>query len=182
MNNFSTYYNFRFREDLNIFFSTIPDQSKFHEDNRNKEIYSIQYDRLSSKYKHLNFLTSDEKAKFGVALFFTVLTDMLCYTNYRYSYNKFRQLTRYPKFIGMCPGGCSYHYPPSEIFRAMNKIQMIQHLPLNQKRLQFRDTFNEGIPVMEIEIKNFFNENLSEIDGQTFWEQCKSEFPYLIQL
>ena len=70
MSDFKTYYNSRFRDDINRFFSTIPDESRFHEDRDNKQIFSIQYERLTPSRKHLDFLDIELKEYFGIALFF----------------------------------------------------------------------------------------------------------------
>lgn len=80
MTDFSRYYNSKFLEDLNRFFSTIPDESKFHEDKQNKLIFSVQYERLTPAYNHLDFLEKETKEYFGIALFFAVMSDMVCYT------------------------------------------------------------------------------------------------------
>ena len=69
MTDFKTYYNSEFRQDINQFFSTIRDESRFHNDNQAKQIFSIQYERLTPAGKHLDFLSKGEKEYFGVALF-----------------------------------------------------------------------------------------------------------------
>ena len=170
MLNFATYYRTKFREDINQFFSTIPDQSKFHGDNQ--QTYTIQYERLTKDFDNLNFLT-DDKINFGVALFFTVLTDMVCYTHFKEEYEKFRGLTLYPKLIGNCPGGCHYHYHPSDIFTAINYSRSN-----GLETLYFKDKFNEAIPTMKNEIKEFFKSHLTDIDEQVFWDRCLCELPY----
>jgi hypothetical protein len=43
------------------FFSTIPDESRFHEDNQNKLTFSIQYERLTPSFDHLKFLDKEGK-------------------------------------------------------------------------------------------------------------------------
>jgi hypothetical protein len=173
MTDFKTYYNSNFRDDINRFFSTIPDESKFHEDNQNKQTFSIQYERLTPAFDHLNFLDKDSKENFAVALFVTVLTDMVCFSHYKPNYNKFRSLTRYPKFIGNCPGGCNYHYHPSDIFFAMNKGRTA-----SEQHLVFYDKFLEAIETMKAETIIFFKEHIAEVDGEIFWEKCQREFPY----
>lgn len=173
MTDFKTYYNSNFREDINMFFSTIPDESKFHEDNQNKQTFSIQYERLTPKFEHLNFLDKEKKELFGVALFLTILTDMVCFTHFKQHYSKFRNLTRYPKFIGNCPGGCQFHHEPNDIFFAMSK-----GLSPNEPHLLFRSKFLEAIETMKEETLNFFNQYLPEINGETFWGKCQREFPY----
>jgi len=175
---FATYYKTKFKKDLNRFFETIPDQSKFHEDPQNKEEFSIQFERLARDFDYLNFLSKDEKINFGVALFFTVLIDMVCYTHFKEHYNKFRKLTRYPKLIGSCPGGCYHHFPPDYIFRAMNhtSARVGEHI-LASDRLDFSGKFQEAIVIMEKETKDFFAEYLTEIDEQKFWISAKQNFP-----
>ena len=178
MTKFETYYTTKFRQDINLFFSTIPDQSRFHEDNQTKQTFSIQYERLTRDFGHLNQLTKTDREYFGVALFFTVLTDMVCYSKYRENYNNFRRLTLYPKFIGNCPGGCHYHYHPSDIFAAMNFSRSKPLDVLSPERLDFYEKFSEAIPTMEKETKDVCSDHLTEIDEQRFCEQCKEEFSY----
>lgn len=173
MKDFKTYYTTKFRDDINRFFSTIPDESKFHEDNQNKQTFSIQYERLTPALQNLDFLNKEGKELFGVALFFTILTDMVCFSHFKQYYFKFQNLTQYPKFIGNCPGGCHFHFEPREMFFAMNK-----GLSPTEPHLLFRDRFLEAIPTMQNETINFFNEYLPEIKGVTFWGKCQNEFPY----
>jgi hypothetical protein len=173
MMDFKTYYNSKFRDDLNRFFSTIPDASKFHEDPENKQIFSIQYERLTPSFDHLNFLDKDTKELFAVALFLTILTDMVCFSHFKAHYSQFRNLTRYPKFIGNCPGGCRYHYHPRDIFFAMNKGRSA-----NEQHLIFYDKFLGATETMKEEVLSFFNQYLPDINGETFWAKCQNEFPY----
>jgi len=178
---FEEYYNKRFRTDIQRFFMTIPDESRFHEDRINKQIFSIQYERLSGGSRnnprddgrdHLDFLTTkQEKENFGVALFFTILVDEVFYTYYKENYNKFQHFTRYPKFMGNCLSWCLYHLHPKEVFSAMNRN-------LSNEYLIFYDTFLEAIPIMEREIKDFFCNHMPTINGQEFWDKCILEFPY----
>ena len=172
MTDFKTYYNSKFRQDINQFFSTIPDYSRFHEDRGKKQIFSIQYERLNPSKKHLDFLDKDGREYFGVALFFSVLTDMVCYTYYKDNYEKFQSLTRYPKLIGNCLSWCHYHLHPREIFYAMN-----QERNVTEPHLLFIEKFFDAIETMKKETIDFFKEHLYEIDGETFWNRCKNEFP-----
>ena len=173
MTDFKTYYNSKFRKDINQFFSTIPDDSRFHEDKEKKQILSIQHERLTTSKNHLDFLDKDGREYFGVALFFKVLTDMVCYTYYKDNYEKFQSLTRYPKLIGNCLSWCHYHLHPRDIFYAMN-----QGRNATEPHLLFIDKFFDAIETMKKETVDFFKEHLSEIDGETFWNRCKNEFPY----
>ena len=173
MTDYRTYYNTTFRQDINQFFSTIPDESRFHQDKEKKQILSIQYERLTTSKNHLDFLNSDDREYFAVALFFTILSDMVCYTYYQGYYNKFQSLTKYPKLIGNCLSWCRYHLHPKEIFVAMN-----QGKTATEKHLVFRDKFLEAIEPMKDEMTDFFENYLTEINGEDFWNKCKNEFPY----
>ena len=181
MNDFATYYKTNFRKDINQFFATIPDESKFHEDSSTQQIFSIQYERLTQDFDHLNFLTKDDIEYFGVALYFTVLADMVCYTYHKLHYESFRRLTLYPKFIGNCPGGCCYHFNPSDIFAAMNYSRKNPIDILSKERFDFYEKFNEAIPTRKNEIIDFFNKHLIEVDGVKFWDMCIAEFPYRVK-
>lgn len=181
MNNFANYYKTKFRQDMVQFFATIPDKSKFHEDLKNKQIFSIQHERLSRGFDHLNFLSKDDKEYFGVALVFTVLTDMVCFSKFHGFCDKFFRLTRYPKFIGNCPGGCHYHYNPSDIFAAINYSRTNKLDILSPDRLEFYEKFNEAVEPMKIETIDFFSTYLCEINGNEFWNLCINEFPYRLK-
>jgi hypothetical protein len=169
---FKTYYSSKFQEDLTVFFSTIPIESKFHEDKQNKLIYSVQLERLTPSFNHLEFLEKETKEYFGVALFFVVLIDMVCFTHFKIHYKKFKVLTRYPKFIGNCPCVCNVHYHPIEIFLALNKAGSNQKTCLN-----FFDKLAEAIDTMHKETINFLTKHVPEIEGEMFWSKCKKEFP-----
>lgn len=173
MTDFKTYYNSKFRDDLNQFFSSIPDASRFHEDTENKQIFSIQYERLTPLFNHLDFLDKDGKENFAIGLFLSVLTDMVCFAHFKAHYHKFKILTRYPKFIGNCPGGCRYHYHPSDLFFAMNKGRS-----RTEKHLVFYDKFLAAIETMKEVTINFFNQHLTEVNSDSFWDKCQKEFPY----
>jgi len=173
---FEKYYKERFRTDIQKFFMTIPDESRFHEDRENKQLFSIQYERLTNRHNHLNFLTTkQDKMNFGVALFFTILVDEVFYTYYKESYETFQQMTRYPKFIGNCMTMCRCHLHPKDVFSAiMNRYRSC----LSNDHLTFYDTFFEAIPIMEKETKDFFCNYMPTINGKEFWNRCVSEFPF----
>ena len=146
---FEKYYNGQFKTDILKFFVTIPDNSRFHE-GRDKQFLSIQYERLTHAYRHLDFLTTKQDiVNFGVALFFTILIDEVFYTYYyREDYKIFQQLTRYPKFIGNCLSWCRIHLHPNNIFLAMNSSgHILSHCDLFLKAI-FDDTFFEAIPII----------------------------------
>jgi hypothetical protein len=172
MRNFTNYYNSDFQKDISLFFSEIPDESKFHEDPENKNVFSIQYEKLTPEKNHLNFLITSQKEYFAVSLFFIVLIDMVFYTYYQNNYARFNSLTKYPKFIGNCLSLCKYHLHPKEIFTAINHGKKS-----NDKNLIFLEKFNEAIEPMEKETLNFINQYFPEIDSKELWNKCKNEFP-----
>ena len=144
-----------------------------YEDQQNKQLYSIQHERLTPNKNHLQFLDNENKEYFAVALFFTILTDTVCYTYYRTDYYKFQKLTRYPKLIGNCLSWCRYHLHPRDIFYAMNQGRNV-----NEKHLLFIDKFLEAIEPMQAETTSFIKQYLPEINETEFWNKCKAEFPF----
>ncbi len=164
---FEKYYNTLFRTHFNQFVIQIPDASKYHDDSLRKEIITIQRERLTNKYDYLNFLSTQEYENFIIALFFTILVDMVCYKHHKTYYKQFQLLTKYPKFIGDCPGGCRFHLEPYELFDVINY------------KFDYKRIIIEATPTMQIEISSFFRDYLPDIDGETFWIQCKQNFPNL---
>jgi hypothetical protein len=176
MKDFASYYTTQFKSDLRQFFSSIPDESRFHEDSQNKRIFSIQYERLTRDHDHLNFLEKSDKEYFGIALYFSILIDMVFYSDYKQDYEKFRKLTLYPKFIGNCLSTCHFHCHPNVIFTAMNKSR--NRVVGNTDLLVFGEKFNEAKMIMEKETKEFLRLYMEGIVEDEFWEKCRKEFPY----
>ena len=175
VNNFDKYYNGQFRQDIQTFFSKIPNRSKHTFEDR--KIFTVQYQTLTKDFTYLDFLDINQKAYFGTALYFTVLVDQVCYTHYKQHYDKFYHLTLYPKFVGNSPSTDRTNFPPRDIFGAFNYCRDKEKM-FNIPNVEFWQTFNEAIPVMEQETKNFFKTHLSEIDGQQFWDKCVAELPH----
>lgn len=119
LNEFITYYNNQFKDDLEHFFALVPEQSKYHEDREEKKLLAIQYEYLTPEKNSLYFLRGKSKLYFCVALFHTILIDMAFYTHFRNSYEKFQKFTMYPKLIGNCLSWCHIHLHPYSIFRAV---------------------------------------------------------------
>lgn len=175
VNNFDKYYNGQFRQDIQTFFVNVPERSKHTFDDR--QVFTIQYQTLTKDCDYLDFLDINQKAYFGTALFFTVLADQVCYTYFRQQYDKFFQLTRYPKFVGNSPSTDRTNFPPRDIFGAINYSRDKDKM-CNTPNVEFRQAFNEANPVIERETKDFFKNHLSEIDGQHFWDKILIELPH----
>ena len=175
MNEFEKYYNGKFRQDIQTFFSNIPERSKRTFDDRN--IFTVQYQTLTKDFDYLDFLNKEMRAYFGTALFFTVLVDQVCYSHYQDYYDQFQNLTRYPKFVGNSPSTDRTNFPPRDIFSAFNYSRDKEKM-FNTENVEFWTAFNEAKPVMKKETIEFFEKHLSQIDGQEFWSKCERELPY----
>ena len=175
MNSFDKYYNGQFRQDIQTFFSKVPDRSKHTFDD--KKIFTVQYQTLTKDFNYLDFLDINQKAYFGTALFFTVLVDQVCFTHFRQYYDKFHSLTLYPKFVGNSPSTDRTNFPPRDIFLAFNYSRDKDKM-FNTPNVEFWQAFNEAKPVIERETIEFFKNHLSEIDGQNVWDKCSTELPY----
>ncbi len=166
MKDFKTYYKERFREDLNTFLSTIPNSSRYHNSVEKRDKITIQLERLTSKHKHLDFLSRGTKLNFAHALFWTILVDMAMYSHFKLSYSSFRKLTYYPKLIGNCPGGCHHHYHPRNIYSQMELIMEDETI----KTLILPTT-----AFMKLEIESFLTEYLPEINISDFRNKIDKE-------
>lgn len=161
---FEQYYNTLFRTHCNRFVSQIPDESKYHDDSKRKEIITIQRERLTNKYDYLNFLSKIEYDFFSISLFFTILTDMVWYTHFKQNYSEFQALTKSPKLIGDCRNMCRFHLEPSEIFEIME---------FDHKSSKNKVRLEESTLFFEKSIKDFINKYLPMVDSKEFWNLCK---------
>jgi hypothetical protein len=164
---FEKYYNSLFRTHYSQFISQIPDESRYHDDPERKEIITIQRSRLSNKYNYLNFLKKEEYNHFIIAMYYSILVDMVFFTYYQEDYHKFQSLTQYPKFIGDCLSTCRFHLEPNDIFKIISR------------KIDYKKNLSEAIPVMKIEVLNFLKDYLPEIDGEIFWNRCTENLPIL---
>lgn len=174
------YYTRFFQKDLVNFMERVPynPHRKF-----NEEIYNIQYFLLTSNYCFLDTVPKDRRSHFIVALFWVVLIDQVCYTHYHSVYPAFQNNTKYPKFIGNCPGTCQYNLHPRKIFNAVNYYSIntrggiYNGFKLKQKRdrVHYYTTLEQSKPIMMQEIKKYFQNNQPEVGWKEFWERCQFE-------
>jgi len=136
----------------------------------------VQYQSLTKDFNYLDFLDINQKAYFGTALFFTVLVDQVCFSYFAQHYDKFCNLTLYPKFVGNSPSTDRINFPPRDIFTAFNYSRDKEKM-FNTQNVEFWQIYNEAIPVIENETKEFFKMHLNDIDGQEFWDKCIKELP-----
>jgi hypothetical protein len=170
MIDFNLYNYSSFKNDLETFFSTIPDESKFHDDRENKLIYTIQQERLTEKYNHLDFLNGEQLENFAVALYFVVLFDMIFCKYYGQEYKRFQKLTFYPKFIGNCSKACHLHIHPKNILLVLQKRKNMSYNELN-----FNQKIDEFQSIMKYEIIRFLENKFPEINGLSFWDKYQKE-------
>lgn len=175
MNEFEKYYNRKFRQDIQTFFSKIPKRSKHTFDDR--KIFTVQYQTFTKDFDYLGFLNKEMKAYFGTALFFTVLVDQVSYSHYQDYYKKFQNLTRYPKFVGNNPSTDRTNLPPRDIFSAFNYSRDKENM-FKTENVEFWTAFNEAKPIMKKETFEFLEKHLSQIDGEEFWSKCERELPH----
>jgi hypothetical protein len=169
MNEFQKYYVSQFKNDLNKFFSLIPNESKFHDDIEKKETYSIQIDKLKPQSGYLDFLSTNDKEYFILSLYFIILFDMVCYSTFKSDYEKFRQNTKYPKFIGNCLSQCHFHLHPK------NLLSTAFGNEYNTESL--KNIFKGSENFMKDQIFNLFDSQNITIDKNLFWIKCKNESP-----
>lgn len=155
---FDVYYDQHFRIDLNKLISMLPDQIRHHM--RFDSIYTIQKNSLKKQMGYTALLTEDRLVLFAVSLYHTVFIDQFFYTHYKYVYDKFQQLTMYPKFIGPCFHMCGTNMHPSYIFQDMITEEGIDRAAI---------TFSESLPHMRKSLSDFLHEHFSEIDEDRFW-------------
>jgi hypothetical protein len=162
MKSFETYFTERFQEDLQTLYSTIPENSLHHND---KATFTIQYERLTNKFNHLEFLAAN-RPDFIISLYFTVLVDQVFYTYYQPQYPAFKEHTNSPKFIGNCLSACRYNLHPANILTAANKGCDNQFVSLND--------VSKSAPFVEKYIKYSLKNNFPSIQDD-FWYKCRKE-------
>lgn len=168
---FDEYYRERFRHDLAAILAAA---TRSHEHPGDPEGATLQPRSLSQENVAIRTLEGEVVVRFATALYFTVLVDEVMYTYYRAHYGTFEDLTRYPKFRGDCPGGCSSHIHPSNVLRAINQRPGSWSHDTPE---DLREVIREAIPVMRREVVEFFPVHLSLVDGVDVWRRCCAESP-----
>lgn len=165
--NYREYYGEPFRKDLNAVISALPSGHS------NERQTVVQPRTLSTENRIIKDWSQDRLNLFATALFYTVLVDQVCHYHFNYLYREFEQLTRYPKLLGDCPGGCVWgfghprmilHSIGSRPGPATNWIHSVELVEGSQE-------------VMEQEIKSFSEDHLPGLDAEYFWGKVVAELP-----
>jgi hypothetical protein len=161
------YYNGPFRDDLTRVIAALPSRH----DHRPHEI-AVQPRTLSRLNPIVQSWDVSGRMLFASSLFLTVLADQVCYTHFRSSYSRFRELTAYPKWRGDCPGGCRTNIEPVAIFVAIGSREG----PLGSLTdVPFVAIPNDLFATMQREVLEFVRPHLREVDPQEFWQKCDDE-------
>ena len=162
MISFEEYYKDYFQNDLKVLYSTIPESSLHH---NGKETYTLQYERLTNKFNHLEFLGANRKS-FVVSLYFTVLIDQVFYTYFQPEYKVYKELTNSPKFIGNCLSSCRNNLHPQNILVAANKDSKSENVCIVEP-LNF-------VPFLKESTSQFLKNHLPGIQDE-FWAKVRGE-------
>jgi hypothetical protein len=168
---FANYYRHEFREDLKVLdgFAVCG-----HRPRAPRDEVEFQPKSLSVANRTLASWPDARRVQFALALFLTVLADQVCFTHFRHLYDRFRALTRYPKFIGDCPGGCSSNIHPKHIFSAIGQREG-QRADLES--FSWHLVPGDTTETMRAEILSFANDHLAGSFPDEFWIKCRAELP-----
>lgn len=170
---FAEYYGDPFRSDLAYVSAGLPPS---HEHEPGSVV--LQPRTLSTRNPAVLAMTAERRSLFGVALFLTVVADQVCYTYFRAHYVHFRELTRYPKLKGDCPGGCRMNIHPS------NALAVGHRAGANSRGDSdlWSPLPSDVISVMRTEVHSFVTEHLSGITPEEFWQRVDREIPLYLRL
>ena len=143
--NISEYYNQTFRTDLAAFIGTS----------------SVPY--FGHSWHHdcsgLERVPAASRPYFLVCLYFTVLVDQSIHEHYRTHYQRFEQLTRYPKF---CHGLGQFQHNPRGILSVPIERGLVSGDELHAQ-------LEPGMKLFVAEVVSFFRDHMPEISAAEFF-------------
>ncbi len=141
------YYHKQFRADLALF---MPDSQ-------------LPYFGHSWTYdcENLDKIPMKSRSVFLICLYFTVLVDQAMYTHYRSDYDRFEQLTQYPKF---CHGLGQFQKNPRELLLAP-----IQKGLVDKEKME--NELSDGMELFIDEVVDFFQSHMTHIDPADFFDK-----------
>ena len=143
--NISDYYQQTFRGDLAAFMGTS----------------SVPYFGHSWRYdcRSLERVPISSRACFLVCLYFTVLLDQAMHEHYRTHYQRFEQLTRYPKF---CHGLGQFQHNPRAILSVPIERDFVSRDELHAQ-------LEPGMELFVAEVVSFFSHHMPEVSAAEFF-------------
>lgn len=105
------------------------------------------------------------RAAFLVCLYFTVLVDQAMHAHYRSHYDRFEDLTRYPKF---CHGLCQFQHNPYWIL-----VFPIKRSQVSRDELYF--LLGPGMELFVDEVISFFEGYMPQISAAEFFAALASD-------
>jgi hypothetical protein len=140
------YYN-QFRNDLSIF---MPDAR-------------VPYFGHSwgSDCRNLDKIPIESRPAFLICLYFTVLVDQAMYTHYRSDYERFAQLTQYPKF---CHGLGQFQKNPRELLLVPVQKGMVDKSAIEKE-------LSAGMELFIDEVVDFFKNYMKYINPAEFFDK-----------
>ncbi len=141
------YYNNEFRTDLAIF---MPDAR-------------VPYFGHSwgSDCRNLDKIQIESRPAFLICLYFTVLVDQAMYTHYRSDYERFTQLTQYPKF---CHGLGQFQKNPRELLFVPVEKGMVDKRAIGKE-------LSAGMELFVDEAVDFFQNYMKHINPAEFFDK-----------
>ena len=110
--------------------------------------------------RNLDKVPAQNRGMFLICLYFTVLVDQAMHSHYPASYNRFQQLTRYPKF---CHGLGQFQKNPRAILSAPVDKGIVDASEIETHLL-------EGMKLFVDEVVTFFEEHMPTIETGKFFD------------
>jgi hypothetical protein len=141
------YYHNKFRNDLATF---MPDTR-------------VPYFGHSWAYDcgNLNKIPKELRPEFLICLYFTVLVDQAMYTHFRSEYDRFAQLTQYPKY---CHGLSQFQKNPRELLLVPVQKGMVDKDKMEKE-------LSAGMDLFIDEVIEFFQKYMTHIDSADFFDK-----------
>jgi hypothetical protein len=167
---FTDYFPDTYHCHLRQFYDSLPEGILRHEDFSRQGIPCIQFPYLAGMVDPhiLDFISEAELPHFAVALQFEILFDMACYTYFKDVYADFQAVTKYPKFIGGCPGACHIRNYPRQVFDALRLLCQTRACAFD-----YRGVLRESIDPMRVHITTLIATHELRVDPDAFWAKCR---------
>jgi hypothetical protein len=110
---------------------------------------------------NLNKIPTESRPEFLICLYFTVLVDQAMHTHFRSDYDRFAQLTQYPKY---CHGLGQVQKNPRELLLVPVQKGMVD-------KAKMENELSDGMELFIDEVVDFFQNYMSHIDPADFFDK-----------